>query len=189
VTAHGVRVSKLQHISLRRNRISALGAVALAILIRDYHLPSDITPSAGSELPEQPLPALPRFEPGNSVTARQNSYPLRSSSPRPFINETHHNLPDEDEMDDEDNEAPFGQERKSLLPSSNEARAKLIRQIDALPRVGSLLTLDAKSNDIKVDFSFYYSLCTDRGLTLFHLSRAALFTSLKCSNATVPFGC
>jgi protein phosphatase 1 regulatory subunit 37 len=152
IIAHGVRVSKLQHISLRRNRISALGAVALAILIRDYHLPSDASPSASSELPDQPLPATPRFEPGNSVTARQNSYPLHSSTPsRLSVDEPqNHHAQYEDEIDNEENEAPFGQERKSLLPSSTDARARLIRQIDALPRVGSLLTLDAKSNDIKV---------------------------------------
>lgn len=40
VLAHGVRHSNVKHISLRKNRINHMGAVALALLIRDYELPA-----------------------------------------------------------------------------------------------------------------------------------------------------
>ncbi|KAF8340191.1 hypothetical protein F5887DRAFT_1076994 [Amanita rubescens] len=51
-----VRTSSLRHISLRYNRISASGAVALALMIRDYPdvVPAPLSPSPFSSTPSTP---------------------------------------------------------------------------------------------------------------------------------------
>ncbi|KAI0002469.1 hypothetical protein BJV74DRAFT_876497 [Russula compacta] len=61
--AHAVRTSSLRNISLRHNRINAAGAVAIALMIRDYPdvVSGSITPasSASSTPPMSPAAASP----------------------------------------------------------------------------------------------------------------------------------
>lgn len=169
--AQGVRLSHLKHISLRRNRISQVGAIALAVLIRDWPT-TGTNPFAGMETefgadygqPRLAAPPLSRFESSNSVTARQQTaLPRRpaqaagdfASSPlQPSLPITNGSTSRASEDDEEEH---FGPERRSIIAASveketkraAEARQRLRKQIDPLPRVGALLTLDVKSNDIR----------------------------------------
>ncbi|KAL8292378.1 hypothetical protein RQP46_001844 [Phenoliferia psychrophenolica] len=145
--AHGVRSSGLKHISIRRNRISALGAVAVAIMIRDFPVASDHSAlplgSDAPSLPSSPVAATSSsgaFESSNSVTARQTlqapyvrKTPAAPSSPRA--------------SSPEGGVAAAHAEREAW--KNSEARNRLRRQIEELPRTGSLLTLDVKGNDIR----------------------------------------
>lgn len=144
LAAHGVRASSLKHISIRRNRIGPLGAVALAIMIRDYPVAATDHHSTSAQLdslllsnPSPLASSSPQFESGNTVTARlalQAPY-VRKREPSPV-------------RDAEQNEKE--REAAAAWAQSSEARNKLRRQIEELPRTGSLLTLDVKGNDIKV---------------------------------------
>jgi protein phosphatase 1 regulatory subunit 37 len=58
VAAHTVRTSSLKNLSLRHNRINATGAVAVALMIRDY---PDIVP--GSATPTHSNPSTPPMSP------------------------------------------------------------------------------------------------------------------------------
>ena len=224
--ATGVRQSEIKHISLRRNKINNLGAVALAVMIRDYELPSSSGPSqsaggdgqhgtdgaglfsptldehrpgspslhqpgfsfnhahkAGSPLPPPPThPALHNrshlsssSSSGNSVTARLEAaasqrstlpaLPATGSPPRAAASLPVSSLSHtaaitssiREDSEDAEHEAAFGPERnrgRVILPEREavrhaEMKARLKKQIDALPRVGSLLTLDVRSNEIK----------------------------------------
>lgn len=150
--AHGVRSSGLKHISIRRNRISPLGSVALAIMIRDYPVSTDhletssvYSPtSTSTSLPTASSPSQP-IESGNSITARQTSGLLI-------------NLPAEGSVinaktAEELSAAAIAAEKEREAWKNSEARNKLMKQIDELPRTGSLLTLDVKGNDIRVSYS------------------------------------
>ncbi|KAI0371987.1 RNI-like protein [Pilatotrama ljubarskyi] len=53
--AHSVRVSSLRNISLRHNRISATGAVAIALMIKDYPDRFPATASDGGSVPSSPV--------------------------------------------------------------------------------------------------------------------------------------
>ncbi|KAI9063604.1 RNI-like protein [Trametes sanguinea] len=53
--AHAVRVSSLKNISLRHNRISATGAVAIALMIKDYPDRFPATASDGGSVPSSPV--------------------------------------------------------------------------------------------------------------------------------------
>ncbi len=55
MTAHSVRVSSLRNISLRHNKISQTGAVAVALMIRDY--PDRFPITAGSISPSSTSPS------------------------------------------------------------------------------------------------------------------------------------
>jgi protein phosphatase 1 regulatory subunit 37 len=57
--AHTVRTSSLRNISLRHNRISAAGAVAIALMIRDY---PDVV--SGGITPTSSAPSTPPMSPG-----------------------------------------------------------------------------------------------------------------------------
>lgn len=121
--AHGVRSSSLKHISLRRNKINALGAVALAIMIRDYALAPES--STGSALQA----VSPNLEITNPLGAAANGHPAEGP-------------------EEEGTRARAAAERDAW--QNSEARHKLRKQIEELPRTGSLLTLDIKGNDIRV---------------------------------------
>lgn len=149
-TAHGVRASHLKHISIRRNRISPLGAVALAIMIRDYPIASDHSLSTDlAALHTQPPPSNGAFEPGNSVTARQ-------ALQAPYVRKSGTGSPRSGSPvsagEGEEGMGAAAQAERDAWRNS-EARTKLRKQIDELPRTGSLLTLDVKSNDIRVSSS------------------------------------
>ncbi|KAI0646342.1 RNI-like protein [Trametes meyenii] len=53
--AHSVRVSSLRNISLRHNRISATGAVAIALMIKDYPDRFPATSADGTSVPSSPV--------------------------------------------------------------------------------------------------------------------------------------
>lgn len=81
VSAHAVRKSSLRNISLRHNRISATGAVAIALMIKDY---PDRFPSANDTGSVPPSPAtstssLPSFS-SPPTTPISPSRPLPGSS-------------------------------------------------------------------------------------------------------------
>ncbi|GAA5916140.1 hypothetical protein JCM8208_002221 [Rhodotorula glutinis] len=157
VLAPGVRVSEVKHISLRKNRINAAGAVALAVLIRDYPLSSDPSstysvPSAipfassvssehkngAANAPDSASTSSFSLEVTNSVSARQRDRAL-SVPPRPAV------APEPVEQDPELVSALGEREAWRL----SEARLRLRKQLDGLPRIGALLTLDVKGNDIR----------------------------------------
>ncbi|BGP25240.1 leucine-rich repeat containing protein 68 [Rhodotorula toruloides] len=160
VIANGIRSSQIKHVSLRRNRINAAGGVALAAIIRDYPVSSDpssaFAPSPASVTPfsaslfghsngssDSLSTGSPAFEAGNSVTARQlhrdsDGGRHRASSSATLV----------------PSEPQEGQERPTAMTERevwrlSEARARLRKQIDGLPRIGALLTLDVKGNDIR----------------------------------------
>ncbi|KAI0635207.1 RNI-like protein [Trametes polyzona] len=56
--AHTVRVSSLKNISLRHNRISATGAVAIALMIKDYPDRFPSTSSDGMSVPSSPVTSI-----------------------------------------------------------------------------------------------------------------------------------
>ncbi|KAI0254503.1 hypothetical protein BJV78DRAFT_1121395 [Lactifluus subvellereus] len=78
--AHTVRTSSLRNISLRHNRINATGAVAIALMIRDYPdvVSGSITPasSAPSTPPMSPAAASPAQLP-NATSQIPPTIPLR----------------------------------------------------------------------------------------------------------------
>ncbi|GAA5942946.1 hypothetical protein JCM1841_003610 [Sporobolomyces salmonicolor] len=163
--AQGVRVSALKHISLRRNRINPTSAVSLAVMIRDFPLSADSpaspplpsSSSVHSSASSSPFssmypshhtsvdpvaPSAFSFEAGNSVTARQGfqSRPL----PPPEDDDAASSV--EGHVDKPSN--PAAQAERDAW-RGDEMRMRLKRRIDDLPRVGALLTLDVKGNDIR----------------------------------------
>ncbi|ORY87461.1 hypothetical protein BCR35DRAFT_317717 [Leucosporidium creatinivorum] len=161
--AHGVRASSLKHISIRRNRINPLGAVALAIMIRDYPLPTDAHHDPSPLHPSTPpLPrpngALPspslaqsqsQSQSANSVSARQS---LQAPYVRKSLPSSRSNSPTPAPTSEENGKGGGGgeaAEKEREQWRNSEARNKLRRQIEELPRTGSLLTLDVKGNDIR----------------------------------------
>ena len=205
--AHGIRQSEIKHVSLRRNRINNMGAVALAIMIRDYELPilgvdaTSLFPITGGsnsviwhdEGP--PSPALngtalkggthAQSHAANSVTARLEAAaqrnlpsPHQSQGPSSLNPSTPSNAagrfdspvnspnlgPASATDEAEDQDATFGPERNKgrvVLVKERDAirhaemRSRLNKQIEALPRAGCLLTLDVRSNDIRVRHSIH----------------------------------
>ncbi|GAA5917738.1 hypothetical protein JCM5296_000954, partial [Sporobolomyces johnsonii] len=166
VLAQGVRVSALKHISLRRNRINAASAVSLAVMIRDFPLSTDSpasppmpsSSSSHSSASSSPFSSmyLPHhtsvdpvaasafsFEAGNSVTARQG-FQSRRLPPPPEDDDAASSV--EGHVDKPSN--PVAQAERDAW-RADEMRMRLKRQIDELPRVGALLTLDVKGNDIR----------------------------------------
>lgn len=191
--ANSVRNSGLKHISLRRNRINQLGAVALAVLIRDYELSTNGAATSSAFAPTQsssetansgqgraPVHMLSPLLEGSGFrpysTDSSNSMTATSHPPdHPVTKEQDYGrlraaTPDLSDMcspsssssmsvsEAEDHETSFGPDRNQgrVSVSQREAsryaemRTRLQRQIEVLPRVGTLLTLDIRSNDIKV---------------------------------------
>lgn len=69
IIAHAVRQSDIKHISLRKNRINHMGAVALALLIRDYELSA---PSANMITSAQSFSDVDRLQ----DISNNGTYPL-----------------------------------------------------------------------------------------------------------------
>lgn len=198
--AHKLRHSSINHISLRRNRINHLGAVALAVMIRDYDptpvssdshtglllsgLTADVAATIrpdDAESPSQlshkvPSVRLESTGSGNSVTARPVSGASKSGAgvgakPVDVVQHEAQSVSSADvrhsnqdsvdapaNADFEDQDVHFGPERnrgRISVPEREwlrhtDMRSRLRKQIDALPRVGDLLTLDIRSNEIRV---------------------------------------
>jgi protein phosphatase 1 regulatory subunit 37 len=83
--ARGVRTSSLRNISLRHNRINATGAVALALMIRDY---PDVVPGTNTppSVPSSPTPSsvsLMASPPSTPTTDTQKNIPPTLLPPPP----------------------------------------------------------------------------------------------------------
>lgn len=125
VLSHAIRSpdSRIKHLSLRRNKITALGAVALAVMLRDHPDSDDAGPShtqllnavkaASNEGNSMTSPTL------SAVMAKGNKPPLDTPSNQP---------------------SPPMSPPRAISPTPSE-------------RFGSLLTLDVRSNDIRVSTS------------------------------------
>lgn len=180
---------------MRRNRITALGAVSLAIMIRDYPVASDpsLDPTSAATatalsgfLSPMPPPTNGQFEPYNSITARQ---PYLNDAPSSTASDSVDSIASAVSAEPSKSSHPSSADAKSLVAAqlerktwqNSEARTKLKRQIDELPRTGSLLTLDVKDNDIRVRPSRLRA-----GLTL---DRAGWCTSRRSSSATARSRC
>lgn len=155
-TAHGIRVSGVKHISLRRNRVTALGAVALAVMMRDYSIASDTSANLSSSTSTRPpLSSSVNRSPIHNGDLHLPSLPPKNGidPPSPTPDRMRRSPQLSPSQDDIDEDASFGAERKTLLGERwqpSEVRSRLQKQIDSMPRVGSLLTLDIKGNDIRV---------------------------------------
>ncbi|WVW83494.1 hypothetical protein I302_105515 [Kwoniella bestiolae CBS 10118] len=187
--AQGVRNSDLKNISLRRNRIGPLGAVALALMIRDYPdsaltmsslspglssssatqspllLPADATPSTPTPLPysariRKPQPALPDDERDlppiplvvssatGGITSR--TVPEGYKPPPPPKNPLVMPSGGNSVMQDAGNfTGPDGKTSSAELGGASMALQRSVRALDGVERIGRLLTLDLKSNEIK----------------------------------------
>jgi hypothetical protein len=64
IIAHAVRTSSLRNISLRYNRITSAGAVAIALMIRDY---PDVV--SGGITPTSSAPTTPPMSPGTAPSS------------------------------------------------------------------------------------------------------------------------
>lgn len=151
LAAHGIRASNLKHLSIRRNRVSPLGAVALAIMIRDYNPISTVDPATTPTTPAFSLPYPDPPSSSNSVTAREAlQAPYVRKSLASSSSSTPSRAPSKVQSSEIfTNAAAVAQAEKDTWQNS-EARNRLKRQIEELPRTGSLLTLDIKGNDIRV---------------------------------------
>jgi len=189
-----VRSSNLRHISLRRNRIGPLGAVALAIMMRDYpdsalagaslspqlsslssasslstqptfdRSPSPLPyaarrrPAARTE-DEAPLPPIPLVisSAAGGVTTRTLPQGYKPPAPpkHPLVmpgggNSAMQEIPS----------ASFavnatlaeGKLSHAELGGASMALQRSVRALDGVERIGRLLTLDLKSNEIRVSF-------------------------------------
>ncbi|GAA5851687.1 hypothetical protein JCM8547_001173 [Rhodosporidiobolus lusitaniae] len=193
VLANGIRTSQLKHISLRKNRINPQGAVQLAVLIRDYPISSSSTSSFSSTSFSAALdsPSLASSNGGgggglfdrnhhestNSVTARQRPLPPpppSSASSTTLVNGHHDDdYPSSSSSEDDGRSRPSNPaaqaEREAWRLS--EARVRLRRQVEELPRVGALLTLDVKGNDLRNGVSYIAQvLKRNRTLKVLNLS-------------------
>jgi protein phosphatase 1 regulatory subunit 37 len=202
LAAQGIRSSDLKNISLRRNRIGPLGAVALALMIRDYPdsalTMSSLTPAL-STTPSMHNPSIPNLD-SSSPNAGYVPYAARSRRPVsealaaaaaakdddsslppiPLVvssatgGVTSRTLPEgykpppppknplvmpsggNSAMQDS---SVFGAhvtaaqaEGKVFSPGEGASVAlqRSVRALDRVERIGRLLTLDLKGNDIKV---------------------------------------
>ncbi|CAD6576198.1 MAG: hypothetical protein TREMPRED_001605, partial [Tremellales sp. Tagirdzhanova-0007] len=185
--AQGVRSSDVKNISLRRNRIGPLGAVALALMIRDYPdsalsvnplSPSIVTNSTvynssptidrvPSPIPYVPrsrrqplLPSLPPTAPSAPTTNARTDEFNRSASDthKPPLPPLKHPLV----MREGGNSAMQDGASSALSHTAAEGRltvteaggasvalARSVRALDGVERIGRLLTLDLRSNEIK----------------------------------------
>lgn len=201
--SHTVRSSDLCHLSLRRNRINQVGAVALALMLKDYpdnhgftaeqtmletSLEGESTSGSRREFGQgedgrgrsmhpgsqssgrSASPALPQIpvivsSPGGGVTRRTlptsalaalHEASTEAIVPSNGTNESAASTPEVElnrRLTDEEREQV--QQIKNEQKQSDEValalfQAQRAKQIlSSMPRMGSLLTLDLKSNDIR----------------------------------------
>jgi len=124
-------------------------------MIRDFPLSTEIQPSPESSTsprstsPSRARPQPSAFESSNSVSIRQgfnrSNAPLVSTEDSDAQGER-----SEAELDRPSN--PAAQAEREAW-KADELRMRLKQQIADLPRIGSLLTLDVKGNDLRVSYS------------------------------------
>ncbi|GAA5839102.1 hypothetical protein JCM11251_003677 [Rhodosporidiobolus azoricus] len=145
-------------------------------------------------------PFFSSTESGNSVTARQRPLPPPPSSSSATTQATGHDSPgslpssaSEDEAGGILVERPSNPQAQAEMEAwrLSEARMRLRRQVDELPRVGALLTLDVKGNDIRNGVGYIAQvLKRNRTLKVLNLSEnkidvqglVAVAESLKFNN-------
>lgn len=170
--AQGVRFSQIKHLSLRRNRINPMGAVALAVMLKDYpDSPSEPQRGRVGSEPTEPeagrsgrhigpglgyssalqdlspdLPEIPLITPTltGGVTARHVSV---SSQMSRELNGAHSSEHARHQNSGCESQAGGHDMDVGAVALSQAKRAK--RMLDNMPRMGSLLTVDLKSNDIR----------------------------------------
>ncbi|GAA5885556.1 hypothetical protein JCM3774_002989 [Rhodotorula dairenensis] len=173
VLANGLRVSEVKHVSLRKNRINHAGGPYLAIMMRDYPLSTESAASTlssalnspalssptifrngfsnGTGTAESPAPEPPAAgnEGRNSLTAHRRHLfkPLENGLPHLVAGKTEPSK-EPGEESSEGRQSPMPPSDREMWRMS-EARSRLRKQIDALPRFGALLTLDVKGNDLR----------------------------------------
>ncbi|KAI8453285.1 hypothetical protein BY996DRAFT_4583362 [Phakopsora pachyrhizi] len=192
--AHGVRLSNLKHISLRNNKISNLGLVALAVMIRDW--PTDFSSSLTASYQERSKgrfddvngsnslqrsfdsdgPTTPKliskFESLNSVTARQSDLIFQQKLQNsPFTREGTQLSTPEPSTPTTTTGKSTPKEISDLIQEeikrASEQRLRLRSKIDPLPKIGNLLTLDIKGNEIRSnELNFYLSQVLKKNRTL-----------------------
>jgi protein phosphatase 1 regulatory subunit 37 len=114
------------------------------------HGPSSValdSPSLSAQLGMSTSSSFFAPEGSNSVTARQRPLPPPPPSAAIGTNGV---------VGDEGGEDGKQQAEKEAW-SLSQARLKLQRQVEELPRVGALLTLDVKGNDLRVRFCLFLS--------------------------------
>ncbi|KAH9814509.1 hypothetical protein DFH28DRAFT_971955 [Melampsora americana] len=191
--SHSVRLSKLKHVSLRQNKIGHLGAVALAVMIRDWPaqpnssssgmslstsenaLESLLRQGIHSTEPEVLTPRLATpFESSNSVTARQTNLlddhriPLKPAFQEPgsLSSEALNDLDGATKLGVDQPPSGISSMIQQEVKRANEQRIKLRSKIDSLPKMGHLLTLDVKSNEMKSADVFYLAQVLKKNRTL-----------------------
>ncbi|WWC61497.1 uncharacterized protein I303_104081 [Kwoniella dejecticola CBS 10117] len=228
IVAQGVRSSDLKNISLRRNRIGPLGAVALALMIRDYPDSALVMSSLSPGLSPNPSTQSPLLVPSDSSSTAMAASPnlANASSTLPYAARIRKNqppLPDERDlppiplvvsspiggvtsrtvpegykpppppkhplvmpsggnsaMQDAGN-FPITAEGKMSAPELGGASIALqrsVRALDGVERIGRLLTLDLKANEIKNGVTYIAQvLKRNRTLKVLNLSDNKIETS------------
>lgn len=127
VLAHAIRHpdAKLRHVSLRRNKISPLGAVALAVMMRDYPETED------HPMPSTSIVTAKAQSEGNSINSPTLSSMIGRA--RPVL------------------DSPI-----TTSPTRTHSPTPLPRPVSpsVQERFGCLLTLDVRSNEIRVGHTF-----------------------------------
>ncbi|KAL1407472.1 hypothetical protein Q8F55_006905 [Vanrija albida] len=194
--AHGIRTSELRHLSLRRNRISPLGAVALAVMIRDYPDTASMTFGSGSsdstlQLPYAPRSRRPSPEPpaedpnlppiplvvsssAGGVTSRvvPEGYKAPPPPKHPLVMPGGGYSAIQDSAGFGLSSAPVeGKIIGSELGGASLALQRSVRALDGVERIGNLVTLDLKGNEIRTGVSYIAQvLKRNRTLKVLNLS-------------------
>lgn len=178
--ASGVRSSDIKNISLRRNKIGPLGGVALALMIRDYPEGSILTSALSSNTNVSPSPSLLSLDsaaqtPYTPRVRRTVNLQSADESPLPPIPRvtssaaggiTTRTVPEGYKapstarpgsvlgLEGGVNVTPVeGKMSNSESGGASIALQRSVRALDGVERIGRLLTLDLKGNDIKVSQS------------------------------------
>ncbi|KAK0443366.1 uncharacterized protein EV420DRAFT_1649300 [Desarmillaria tabescens] len=181
--SRAVRTSNLRNISLRYNRINPTGAVALALMIRDY---PDVVPattasatssnsstptnsnsptSAAIQLKNGPLPPPPKHPTTNVQTTYTPYVPrakrAQTSPAVPMITSS----------------SQGGVTTNNVKEEWGPSAALLVkvRALDTLPRIGALRTLDLKGNELRGGITYVAQvLKRNRTLKVLNLSENKL---------------
>ncbi|KAH9006498.1 hypothetical protein EDB86DRAFT_2874407 [Lactarius hatsudake] len=191
--SHTVRTSSLRNISLRHNRISAAGAVAIALMIRDYPdvvsggiTPTSSAPSTPPDLPYtgQGLPAVPSRQGSVLPPPRHPTQTLQPTYtpyiPRDPLSATGYPIPlitssAQGGITARHPISPSGAQGTYQDHGPSAALLDKVRALDALPRLGALRTLDLRGNDIRGGITYIAQvLKRNRTLKLLNLSENKL---------------
>jgi hypothetical protein len=163
-TGTAIRHSEIQNLSLRRNKISNLGAVAVAVMMKDY--PDGIsvtsrtaatwdTPAAGSK--ERPS-VLQAESPGEaSSMSRESSRDSMDLKPKILGDVPLKPPPRHPPAHTATSPTPAGRShrtdassKRDTEPKTSMAISRQLKFLEGVETVGRLQTLDLKANDIRV---------------------------------------